>query len=376
MHLATSAAKDSRIVLTLDAGGTKFAFSAVRGGEILGSPVTFPSHGDDLDACLDTLLEGFERVHQGVGRTASAISFAFPGPADYPAGIIGDLVNLPAFRGGVALGPLLEERFGLPVFINNDGDLFAYGEALGGLLPWANGELRACGSPKRFRNLFGATFGTGFGAGLVHDGRLYLGDNAAASEIWPLPNVLDRDLSAEEGVSVRGVRRAYARAAGAALEEAPDPEAMGRIAEGTMPGNREAAREAFRRLGRVAGHALACAVTLTDGLVVIGGGLSGSASLFMPALVAEMNRAPGVPDGEEAPSREVRAFNLEDARERAAFFSGPTRTIPVPRSNRRVTYDPIKRTGVGVSRLGTQGAVALGAYAYALHALDGHKERP
>ena len=55
----------------------------------------------------------------------SRSSFAFPGPADYPAGIIGDLAEYPAFRGGVALGPMLAERFGLPTFINNDGDLFA-----------------------------------------------------------------------------------------------------------------------------------------------------------------------------------------------------------------------------------------------------------
>ncbi len=59
-----------------------------------------------------------------------AISFAFPGPADYIHGIIGDLPNFPAFRGGIALGPYLEERFGMPVFINNDGNLFAYGEAI------------------------------------------------------------------------------------------------------------------------------------------------------------------------------------------------------------------------------------------------------
>ena len=45
-----------------------------------------------------------------------AISFAFPGPADYPNGIIGNLPNLTAFRGGVALGPMLEEKFQLPVF--------------------------------------------------------------------------------------------------------------------------------------------------------------------------------------------------------------------------------------------------------------------
>jgi glucokinase len=44
--------------------------------------------------------------------------------------------------------------------------------------------------------------------------------------------------------------------------------------------------------------------------------------------------------------------------------------VPVPRSARTVAYDPGKRTAVGLSRLGTSGAVALGAYAYALQALD------
>ena len=50
-----------------------------------------------------------------------AISFAFPGPADYKRGIIGDLGNLPSLRGGIALGPMLEAEFGIPVFINNGG---------------------------------------------------------------------------------------------------------------------------------------------------------------------------------------------------------------------------------------------------------------
>lgn len=64
-------------------------------------------------------------------KRSAAISFAFPGPADYPNGIIGGwLPNFPSFRDGVALGPFLQEKFGVPVFINNDGDLFAYAFAL------------------------------------------------------------------------------------------------------------------------------------------------------------------------------------------------------------------------------------------------------
>ncbi len=365
------AAADPRVVLTLDAGGTTFVFSAVRGGEPVGETVSLPSHADDLEACLNLLEEGFRQVRAQAGGLADAISFAFPGPADYRAGIIGDLGNLPAFRGGVALGPMLEERFGVPVFINNDGDLFAYGEALGGLLPEVNAALAAAGSPKRFRNLLGVTLGTGFGAGLVHDGRLYLGDNGAGAEIWLLRSKLYPGCFAEEGVSIRAVRGAYAEGAGIPSEQAPEPRVIAAIAAGEVPGHRDAAREAFRRLGEAVGDALANAVTLVDALVVIGGGLAGAAPLFLPALVAEMNGALHDLSGGEVARMEVRAFNLEDPQERARFLAGEARTIAVPHSSRTVAYDPLKRVGVGVSRLGTSRAVGLGACRFALAALDG-----
>ena len=129
---------DPRIVMTLDAGGTSFRFSALRGDQPVTDVIVMPSNADDRGRCLATLVEGFTRTRQQCPEPPVALSFAFPGPADYPNGIIGDLPNLPAFRGGVALGPMLRDRFDLPVFINNDGDLFAYGEAIAGLLPWVN----------------------------------------------------------------------------------------------------------------------------------------------------------------------------------------------------------------------------------------------
>jgi glucokinase len=51
------------------------------------------------------------------------------------------------------------------------------------------------------------------------------------------------------------------------------------------------------------------------------------------------------------------------------FLKGEARTITVPGSNRTLEYDPLQRLGVGMSRLGTSEAVALGAYAYALKQL-------
>jgi glucokinase len=362
---------DPRVVLTLDAGGTSFRFSAIAGGREIGTGVTLPSRADDLDACLGQILEGFSHVSRTAGGTVAALSFAFPGPADYAAGVIGDLGNLPAFRGGVALGPMLEDRFGVPVFINNDGDLFAYGEALHGLLPDVNRMLAEAGSPRRYRNLLGVTLGTGFGAGIVRDGELFLGDNGAAAEIWLERNKLEPSAPAEEGVGIRAVRSVYARRARVAPEEAPEPSAIAAIARGESPGDAAAARDAFRRLGEVAGDAIANALTLVDGLVVVGGGLSGAGALFLPALVAELNGTLERASGEKVPRLELSAFNLEDEDERRRFVAGKPRAVRVPGSPRTVPYDPEKRTGVGLSRLGTSRAVSLGAYAWALRRLDG-----
>lgn len=365
-------ASDPRHVLTLDAGGTTFAFHAIRGNEDVAAPVVRPSYPDDLKACLDTLVEGFEQQRQAVGGTIQAISFAFPGPADYAAGIIGDLQNLPAFRGGVALGPMLEDRFGVPVYLNNDGDLFAYGEALSGLLPEINGKLEAAGNPKRFQNLLGLTLGTGFGGGIVRQGQLFRGDNGAAGEIWCTRHKLHRDSYAEEGVSVRAVKRAYATGAGLRItDQVPDPREIAAIAEGLQPGSQGAACESFRLLGEVAGDAIANAISLVDGLVVLGGGLSGAWPHFMPALLAELNgQLTSVTGRDPIPRTELAAFNLEDEAQMARFLRGRSRHIVVPGSGRLIPYDPMKRIGIGISKLGASRAVALGAYAFALDALD------
>ena len=101
-------ANDHRIVMTLDAGGTNFVFSAVRSAEEIVDPITLSAKADSLDGVLRTIIEGFRHVGNKLKAKASAICFAFPGPADYENGIIGDLQNLPYFRGGVALGPMLQ----------------------------------------------------------------------------------------------------------------------------------------------------------------------------------------------------------------------------------------------------------------------------
>ena len=357
---------DPRLVLVLDAGGTSLRFNAIQGGRaLLEVPRTLPSFGDDLERCLGQITEGFAATHAATGQRAVALSLAFPGPADYRRGIIGDLPNLTGFRGGVPLGPMLAARFGLPAFINNDGALFAYGEALGGLLPFVNDRLAAAGSPRRFRNLLGVTLGTGFGGGIVIDGRLVLGDNSAAGQIWMMRHPGDRGRVVEQGVSIRAVRREYAAAAGLALDDAPEPKRIAEIAAGAAPGDRRAAAEAFRRLGQAAGDAIASALALIDGLVVVGGGLSGAAGLFRAALLDELN---GQLDAWSGPVDRLpfRVLDLDDPAGLAALVAPEIRDLPIPGTEQTIAYAPHKLTGIAVTRLGTTAAIELGAYAHAL----------
>jgi len=348
---------DKRTVMTLDAGGTNFVFSAIRGCREVVTPIRLDAVTDDIDRCLDVLVEGFRRVEQALDERPVAISFAFPGPADYAAGIIGDLPNFPCFRGGVAMGPYLEEVFGMPVYINNDGNLFAFGEALAGALPDINRKLEEAGSKQRYRNLIGVTLGTGFGGGVVLNGSLLLGDNGCGGDVWLMRNLLDRDEVVEESVSIRAVKRVYRELAGDA--EGLTPKDIYDIAEGKRKGDREAAREAFRRLGVAAADALAHALDIVDGVVVIGGGLSAASAYILPAMVKALT-----------PWLQMEAYDLTTADGMKGFLEDRSEPINVRGSKRTVYYRKEKKTGVMVSRLGTSTAVSLGAYAFALSQMD------
>lgn len=358
---------DHRIVMTLDAGGTNLVFSAIRGGKAIVTPVTLPAEAHCLAACLGNLVCGFTEILAALPEAPVAISFAFPGPADYPAGIIGDLPNFPSFRGGVALGPFLEETFHIPVFINNDGNLFAYGEALAGALPFVNSRLEAAGSKKRYKNLLGVTWGTGFGAGVVIDGRLLSGDNGTGGDVWCFRNKKYPRYIVEESVSIRAVQHTYAALSGDT--GAKSPKEIFEIAEGIRPGHPEAARAAFADLGEMAGEAIATALTLVDGLVVIGGGLTGASNYIFPALFKELNAQTGMRNGNCFNRLQMQAFNLDNPDEFDAFARGQSVEITIPGTNRSVAYDPFKRTGILLSKLGTSQAVSLGAYIYALNHL-------
>ena len=359
---------DKRIVMTLDAGGTNFVFSAIRSNEEIVEPITLPSNGNNLEKCLETMVTGFSAIKLKLPENPVAISFAFPGPADYVNGIIGDLKNLPAFQGGVALGAFLRKQFGIPVFINNDGDLFAYGEALAGALPEVNRMLRETGKNKVYKNLIGITLGTGFGSGVVRDGELFLGDNGAAAEVWVLRDKRQPVYGVEEGISIRAIKREYAQLSGDLRTLTPRD--IFEIAEGNQKGNMVAARKTFYHAGEVLGEAIVSMNAVVDGLVVIGGGIIAAYKYLMPTVMRELNGTLEMYGGTSTDRMEMKAFFLDDTVDRKAFLTSTSRRIMIPGTTETVEYDSVKKMGVIMTRLGTSKAIAFGAYAFALNELD------
>lgn len=360
---------DQRTVMTLDAGGTNFVFSAIRGNQDIVETICLPAVSDNLNGCLTVLKKGFSAVKRQLENEPVAISFAFPGPADYKNGVIGDLPNFPVFRGGVALGAFLEEEFGIPVYINNDGNLFAYGEALAGILPSINEELKAVGNPKRYKNLLGITLGTGFGAGVVIDNCLLTGDNGCGGDVWIMRNKKYTDLIAEESVSIRAVRRVYGELSGEAVDNLT-PKDIYDIAEGILTGNREAAVRSFDELGEMAGAAIVSALHIVDGMVVIGGGVAGAAKYILPGMMREMRRSISTFSGRDFDCLQMEVCNLMEPDEYKKFLEDTSSWVEVPFTDKKVSYDCTKRIGVAISTLGANKAIALGAYAFALQQID------
>ena len=364
------ATTDNRIILTLDAGGTNFVFSAIQSNKAITKPFTLPAEADNQHKCIKNIIDGFRHINSFTENKAAAISFAFPGPADYELGILGNLPNFKAFNGNVPLGPILEDEFNLPVFINNDGNLFAYGEALLGFLPYINDRIIKAGGIKQFKNLIGLTLGTGFGGGIVIDNNLIVGDSSCGAEVHNTINKFDTDWNAEESISTRAIQRIYSEESGIEFSDTPMPKDIAEIANGNLPGNRLGAVEAFRQFGEALGSSIANIVTVVDGLVVLGGGITAAWDLFSPFMFNEINRKYTHFTGYETDRLSINLFDLEDERILREFANGNIQSIGSSRTRKRIEFDALPRTGVGVTKIGASHAIALGAYSFALQQLD------
>lgn len=357
------------VVLVMWTDGVQLSFGAMAAGEPVCAPIRVPARCGSLTMFLGDVVDGLRTVASRLkeGRGVSAISVAFPGPADYAAGIIWDVPNMPCFRGGVALGPMLEKMFSVPVFINNDGSLFALAESRAGALPYVNRLLSERGCRRRFSNLVGAAVGQGFGGGVVTGGRLLEGDNGCAGDMWCFPGVHDRSSVMESVASAPSLCRMYSDlcAPGYARHESFGADYVYDVACGVTEGDMSAALSAFDAFGRAAGDALCYALNVVDGLVVVGGSMAGMSRFFMSSLVEEMNSVLLTRTREYVGRTQMRVFNLEDFGQREEFLSVSPVQLRIPGAGGFAECDPLRRSGVILGRLPAEAAVPLGAYIYA-----------
>ena len=156
------------VLIGIDIGGTKTAVSLGRDDGTIIDKISFPTQRE-VQSVLDAIGDGVDTLQAKHGVRSSAIGISCGGPLDSKRGIIQAPPNLPAWK-DIPIVSLIEERFGTPTFLENDANACALAE-------WYWGAGRG------FESIIFLTFGTGLGAGLVLDGRLYRGPSGLAGEV-------------------------------------------------------------------------------------------------------------------------------------------------------------------------------------------------
>jgi len=170
-----------RVVLGVDVGGTTTAAGLVTtAGDVLVEAQS-PTHEAGAGRALDTIVALIDTVRAGArerGVTIDGIGVGLPGIIDAERGRVGDEIPHVPELAGQPVGRLLADRFGLPVFIDNDVNALALAE-------WTFGPSRGVPS------LVVLAPGTGFGAAIVLDGRLHRGAAGFGGEFGHAPVKFD-----------------------------------------------------------------------------------------------------------------------------------------------------------------------------------------
>lgn len=189
----------TEIFLGIDLGGTNIGAAAVRGGEVL----AYKKVKTKAEKGADAVIKRIEKVARGVMSKLDAHSQDFralcigaPGAVDLETGLVTKAPNL-GWK-DVPLGKILNERLGIPVFVDNDVNIGTAGE-------------HAFGAGQGTDDMVGVFVGTGIGGGVIIGGKLHYGGRGAAGEIGHMVLVPNGRLC---GCGKRGCVEAYASKAG------------------------------------------------------------------------------------------------------------------------------------------------------------------
>lgn len=154
----------------IDLGGTNMRVGLVENGSLVRKEVVSCS----AKATYEEVLARLESlINLMMCPEVKGIGVGVPSVVDSEEGVVYNVANIPSWK-EVPLKRLLEERFSVPAYINNDSNCFALG-------------VKLFGEGRRYRNLVGMTIGTGIGTGIIINGELYCGQNTGAGEVGSLP---------------------------------------------------------------------------------------------------------------------------------------------------------------------------------------------
>ena len=153
-------------LLGIDLGGTKVAVGRVDGETLSGiSYELIPAKSKNPDDVINVVIETAEKLFD---ENIKGIGIGIPGLVDREKGIVSDVQNIPSWT-EVHLREILENRFGVPVYLDNDANCYALGEA-------------KFGSGRGVDDFVGLTLGTGMGAGIIKNGHLISDAHGASGE--------------------------------------------------------------------------------------------------------------------------------------------------------------------------------------------------
>jgi len=266
-------------VLAFDVGGSHVACAVCWGSDFHLGPVASAPHSatHTSDAFVDLLYELGTKARIGHDETdghdqINGAMLAVPGPFDLQAGVSLMRHKLP-YLYGVDLRKALAARFGLQpaqVRFLNDADAYLLGEV-------------GAGAARGFRRAVGLTLGTGIGSAFAVDGQLVTQGPGVPTggEIWNLPY---RGGIVEDFVSSRAIVGNYERRTGKKCEVVD-------LAAAAL--SDPAAKQAFVEFGDHLGIIICTLlVEFRADVIVLGGGISRSARLFLPAVQAHIGDSP------------------------------------------------------------------------------------
>ncbi len=161
----------NKAIIGVDLGGTSISVGKVSGEKIVKEiKQSVPAQADNPQIITDFIIQAIDSVFD---KEIESIGLGIPGLLNSKEGIIYDVQNIPSWK-DIHLKDILEERFKVNVFIDNDANCFALGE-------------RIYGKGKKTHSFVGVTLGTGMGAGIVCNGNLHSDLNGGAGEFGMIP---------------------------------------------------------------------------------------------------------------------------------------------------------------------------------------------